>query len=74
MTPNTLPPDNEFDPMDKGLILRIAEKMPLTLRVKDPEGMWPKLVWIDQEYVSVDYAPHGFYWVFKRAELGLARL
>jgi hypothetical protein len=56
--------------MAVGLVLGLAKRLPLTLRVKY-NSWWPKIVWIDQEYVSLDFRPEGFYYVAKRKELGL---
>lgn len=63
-------PGDEYDSMAVGLVLGLAKRLPLTLRVKY-NSWWPKIVWIDQEYVSLDFRPEGFYYVAKRKELGL---
>jgi hypothetical protein len=63
-------PDSMLDSMDVRLVQRLAQKLPLTLRVRY-NTWWPKIVWIDQEYVSLDFRPEGFYYVTKRKELGL---
>jgi hypothetical protein len=61
---------NGLDKMFKSIVLKIASKMPLDIMVFYMNA-WAKVVWMDQEYISLDYYPNGFYAVVKRAELGL---
>jgi hypothetical protein len=63
-------PVDDFELTSRPMVLALARKLPLTLRVQY-HSWWPRLVWIDQEYVSLDFRPEGFYYVTKRKELGL---
>jgi hypothetical protein len=60
-------PPPEFDMLSKEVILAIADKMPLNLWIRDPHGRDGKVVWMDEEYVSLDYG--SGYIVWKRTEL-----
>lgn len=67
-----LKPPGELDQLAKNMALAMAKKLQLTVIVRTPQG-WAQVVWMDEEYISVDYRPNGFYWIYKRAELGLCR-
>ena len=71
ITVYTVPPNNTIMPEKKSIILAIAKKLPLIIRVLY-QSEWPMIVWIDEEYVSLRYdLTTNFYSVVKRAEVNL---
>src|SRR5207253_972116 len=65
-------PVDGAEEMSKAMVLAIAKQMPLEVLLRDPDGEWGRVIWLDQEYASLKYAS-GFYNVWKRAELGVVK-
>lgn len=63
---NVEPPEG-FTKLKRETLLKIAEKMPLVLHVRDPQGDDGEVMWMDEELVSLQY-PNG-YIVWKRSVL-----
>jgi hypothetical protein len=61
------PADELFDETPVPMVLKIAEKMPLRLFFLDPHKQFGKVVWMDQEYISLEY--ERGYNIWKRVEL-----
>lgn len=74
---NVRVPKEDFDLLKVPVVLAIAEKMPLVVWVEDPHGHLGKLVWVDEEYLSLSYSYEekrigiSGYNVWKRAEVNL---
>jgi hypothetical protein len=64
---NVEPPEG-FEKLPRATLIAIGERMPLELWVRDPYGRDGKVVWMDEELVSLEYA-NGGYIVWKRVEL-----
>jgi hypothetical protein len=56
--------------MPVNVILKIAEKMPMHIWLRDLHGRDGEVIWVDQEYVSLRYGFEG-YNVWRRAELSV---
>lgn len=71
--PNS-PTPLDVEELDVNVIIAIGQRIPLKVYLRDPHGHLGQVIWVDQEWVSLQYdGPNGGYNVWKRAELGLVR-
>lgn len=71
ITAYTVCPDPVFETEKRGVILAIAKRLPLIIRIPY-QSEWPMIVWLDEEYMSLRYdQTTNFYSVIKRAEVNL---